>query len=147
MGVCCCISFKHVDNGVRTWAKFDGHIYHWYPLICKSTYLPFIIYYKSAFVVVYKHLNTKLHIAPSKPRFSYTYLLGGWRYGEKHAKYTLAVDMCCCLQICNSIVNVVVMRLILGQGLMVICTTGVLLYAKVSPLYNVLEECFIVVYS
>ena len=27
-------------------------IYHWYPVICKSTYLPFILYYKSAFVVV-----------------------------------------------------------------------------------------------
>ena len=39
-------------------------------LICKSTYLPFIMHYKSAFVVntlfIYKHL---MHIAPSKPRF------------------------------------------------------------------------------
>ena len=28
-----------------------------------------------------------------------------------------------------------------GQSLMVISNTGVLLYAKVSPLYNVLWEC------
>ena len=30
-----------------------------------------------------------------------------------------------------------VMGLVLGQGLMVISITGILLYAKVSPLYNV----------
>ena len=33
---------------------------------------------------------------------------------------------------------VVVMGLVLGQSLMVISTMGILLYAKVSPLYNVL---------
>ena len=41
---------------------------------------------------------------------------------------------------------VVVMGLVLGQSLMVISTTGILLYAKVSPLYNVLWECIVVVY-
>ena len=46
----------------------------------------------------------------------------------------------------NSVVYVVVMGLVLGQSLMVISTTGILLYAKVSPLYNVLWECIIVVY-
>ena len=35
-----------------------------------------------------------------------------------------------------------VMGLVLGQRLMVISTTGILLYAKVSPLYNVLWELF-----
>ena len=55
---------------------------------------------------------------------------------KTHAKY-----MCCCLQICNSVLNIAMMRLILGQSLMVISSTGVLLYAKVSPLYNVLWEC------
>ena len=30
---------------------------------------------------------------------------------------------------------------------MVICSTGVLLYAKVCPLYNVLRECIVVVYK
>ena len=43
--------------------------------------------------------------------------------------------------------NVVVMGLVLGQRLMVISTTGILLYAKVYPLYNVLWECMVVVYT
>ena len=46
-----------------------------------------------------------------------------------------------------SVVYVVVMGLVLGQSLMVISTTGSLLYAKVSPLYNVLWECIVVVYT
>ena len=48
--------------------------------------------------------------------------------------------------LCNSVVNLLVMWLVLGQSLMVISTMGILLYAKVSPLYNVLWECNIVVY-
>ena len=48
---------------------------------------------------------------------------------------------CCCLQICNSVVNIVMMGLVLGPSLMVIPNSGVLLYAKVSSLYNVLCEC------
>ena len=52
------------------------------------------------------------------------------RYQEKHVK-----DVCCCLQTCNSVVYVVVKGLAFGQSLMVIPTTGVLLYARViSPL-------------
>ena len=47
--------------------------------------------------------------------------------------------MCCCLKICNSVLNIVVMGLVLGLSFMVISGTGVL--AKVSPLYNVLQEC------
>ena len=39
------------------------------------------------------------------------------------------------------------MRLVLGQSLIVLCSTGVLLYAKVCPLYNVLWECNVVVYK
>ena len=64
------------------------------------------------------------------------------RYREKHVK-----DVCCCLQTCNSDVYVVVMGLVLGQSLMVISTTGIMLYAKVFPLYNVLWECIVVVYT
>ena len=30
------LSFKHVSDGVSTWAKFDGHIYHGYPVICEG---------------------------------------------------------------------------------------------------------------
>ena len=33
------------------------------------------------------------------------------------------------------------MGLLLGQSLIVILSTGVLLYANISPLYNVLREC------
>ena len=39
------------------------------------------------------------------------------------------------------------MGLVLGQSLMVIFTTGILLYVKVSLLYNVLWECIVVVYT
>ena len=42
---------------------------------------------------------------------------------------------------------VVVMGLVLGQSLMVISITGIMLYAKISPLYNVLWECIVVVYT
>ena len=70
------------------------------------------------------------------------YYIGCLRYREKHEK-----DVCCRLQTCNSVVCVVVMGLVLGQSLMVISTMGILLYAKVSPLYNVLWECIVVVYT
>ena len=40
-----------------------------------------------------------------------------------------------------------VMGLVLGQSLMVIPTMDILLYAKVSLLYNVLLECIVVVYT
>ena len=73
---------------------------------------------------------------------THNYLVGCLRYQEKHVK-----DVCCCLQTCNSDVYVVVMRLVLGQSLMVISTTGIMLYAKVYPLYNVLWECIVVVYT
>ena len=57
------------------------------------------------------------------------------------------MGVCYCLQTCNSVVYVLVMCLLLGQSLMVISTTGILLYAKVSPLYSVLWECIVVIYT
>ena len=36
--------------------------------------------------------------------------------------FKLAVGVCCCLQICNSVVNMVVMGLELGQSFMVVPT-------------------------
>ena len=54
-------------------------------------------------------------------------------------------EVCCCLHIYSAL-NVLVMGLVLGQSLMFISTTGILLYAKVSPFYNVLWECIVVVY-
>ena len=53
-------------------------------------------------------------------------------------------EVCCCLHI-HSVVNVLVMGLVLGQSLMVISTTGILLYAKVSPLYNVIRVSLMVI--
>ena len=55
-------------------------------------------------------------------------------------------EVCCCLHI-HSVLNVLVMGLVLGQSLMFISTMGILLYAKVSSLYNVLWECIVVVYT
>ena len=57
------------------------------------------------------------------------------------------MGVCFCLQTCSSVVNMLVMGLVLGPSLMVISITGILLYAKVSPLYNVLWECIVVVYT
>ena len=53
--------------------------------------------------------------------------------------------VCCCLHIHS--VNVLVMELVLGQSLMFISTTGILLYANKISLYNVLWECIVVVYT
>ena len=39
------------------------------------------------------------------------------------------------------------MWLVLGQSMMVISTTSILLYAKVYPFFNVLWECIVVVYE
>ena len=47
----------------------------------------------------------------------------------------------------TSVVYVVVMGLVFGQSLMVISSMGILLYAKISPHYNVLWECIVVVYT
>ena len=47
--------------------------------------------------------------------------------------FELAVDVCCCLETCNSVVNMKMMGLVLGQSLMVIPTIGISLYAQVSP--------------
>ena len=55
-------------------------------------------------------------------------------------------EICCCLHI-HLVVNMLVMGLVLGQRLMLISSTGILLYAKVCPLYNVLWECIVVVYT
>ena len=39
------------------------------------------------------------------------------------------------------------MGLVLGPALTVITIMGILLYATISPLYNVLWECIVVVYT
>ena len=54
---------------------------------------------------------------------------------------------CCCLKTCNSVLNMLVMGLVLGPSLMVIIIMSIFLYAKVSPLYKVLRECIVVVYT
>ena len=55
-------------------------------------------------------------------------------------------EICCCLHIL-SVVSVLVMGLVLGQCLMLISSMGILLYAKVCPLYNILRENIVVVYT
>ena len=56
--------------------------------------------------------------------------------------FYLAVGVCCCLQICNSVVKIVVKGLVLGQSLMVVST---LLFCKIiSPLLCIMR--FVVVY-
>ena len=63
-------------------------------------------------------MNKHNTLGHQKVGFCEFYLLGCLRYGEKHILITVGV--CCCLQICNSVVNMVVMGLVLGQSLMVI---------------------------
>ena len=57
------------------------------------------------------------------------------------------MGVCCCLQTCKSVAYMLVMGLVLGQSLMVISAADIVLYAKVSPLNNVLWECIVVVYT
>ena len=49
------------------------------------------------------------------------------------------MGVCCCLQTCNSVVNILVMELVLGPSLMVI---SILLYAKVSPFIAYYKSAF-----
>ena len=51
--------------------------------------------------------------------------------------FKLAVDVCCCLQLCNSAVNMVVKGLVLGQSLMVISI--LLLCKSISPLLYIMR--------
>ena len=73
--------------------------------------------------IVYKHLNAHWVMETYVGVYD-TYLLGCLRYRENHVKihFKLAVGVCCCLQMCNSFVNMVVMGLALGQSLMVVPT-------------------------
>ena len=64
------------------------------------------------------HLNTRHYM------FIHTFCL----YMGVVERVKLAVGVCCCLQICNSGVNMVMG--LLRQGLMVISTTGILLLCK-----------------
>ena len=54
-------------------------------------------------------------------------ILGFTLKNENDKIFKLAVGACCRLQTCNSVVNMLVMGLVLGQSLMVISTTGILL--------------------
>ena len=44
--------------------------------------------------------------------------------------FLLALGVCCCLQICNSVVNMVVKGLVLGQSLRVVSIMGICYYAN-----------------
>ena len=84
------------------------------------------------------------HQSLSVCEVSDTYLLRCLRYREKAFK--LAVAVCCCLQTCNSVLNILIMGLGLRQSLMVISITGILLYAKV-PFLMYYKSVFVVVYT
>ena len=47
----------------------------------------------------------------------------------------------------NLVLNMLLMGVVLGQSLMVIFTIGIQLYAKAFPIYNVLWEYIVVVYT
>ena len=53
--------------------------------------------------------------------------------------YKLAVGVCCCLKICNSALNMLVMGLVLGPSLMVISFTVIVL--NVLPIIIYFEVC------
>ena len=59
----------------------------------------------------------------------------------------LQSGICCCLQTYKSVAYMLMIGLVLGQSLMVISTADIVLYAKISPLYNLLWECIVVVYT
>ena len=91
------------------------------------------------FTNILTHECTLGHQRLSVCDISDTFLLGCLRYRGKHRKDILGV--CCCLQTCNSVLNMLIMGFGLRQNLIVISTTGILLYAKVHiSLYNVLQE-------
>ena len=69
------------------------------------------------------------HQSLSACKVSDTYPLGCLRYRGKTFK--VAVGVCCCLQTCNPVLNVLIMAFGLRQSLIVIFTTGILLHAKV----------------
>ena len=102
---------------------------------------------------VYKHFGRSLHIGSLDPNQVQNFrpasltvfeILGFKLKNENDKIFLLVVCVCCCLQTCNSVVNMLVTGLVLRQSLMVI---GILLYSKVSLLYNVLWECILVVYT
>ena len=74
-------------------------------------YLPFKMYYKSAFIVACIKTTLFANILTQKCTLGHenlgvcevsdAYLLGCFRYREKHVKY--AVSVCCCSQICNQL--------------------------------------------
>ena len=67
------LSCKSSSDGVSTWAKFDGHIFHKYVSCYMQKYLPFIMVmgvYRCCLQVkyiVYKYFDRLLHIWSSDP--------------------------------------------------------------------------------
>ena len=47
--------------------------------------------------------------------------------------FQLAVGVCCCLQTCNSVVNILVMGLVLGPSLTIISIMSILLHENYLP--------------
>ena len=107
--------------------------------------LPFIMYYGSAWLlftrkvhclqtfwqvtahrVIGPYLGTNFRPA-SLTVFE---ILGFKLKNENKTIFKLAVGVCCCLQTCNSVANMLVMGLVLGQSLMVISTMVISCYMQ-----------------
>ena len=96
------------------------------------------------FVVVYKHCNSNVNLEGMGVVLGQSWMVVPINRCILFCPpIIIYCEVCCCLHI-HSIVNVLVMGLVLGQGLMF---TGILLYAKECPLYNVFWECIVVVYT
>ena len=87
--------------------------------------------------IVYKVLDRLLHVGSLDPIYEQNFrpvLLRFLRYWDSNLRTrTLAVGVCCFLQTCNSVGNILVMGFILGPSLMVISITGILLYILLIP--------------
>ena len=73
------LSCKRASDGVSTWAKFDVHIYHGYPVIWKSI-LPFIMYYGSALLL----FTRKLHGLQTFEHISALLAIKAWVFVKFH---------------------------------------------------------------
>ena len=71
--------------------------------------------------IVYKHFDRSLHMGSSDPTYVQNFRPVALTVFEiiilknKNNIFQLAVGVCCCLQTCNSVVNVIVMALVLGK--------------------------------
>ena len=96
---------------VSTWDKFDGHICHGFPVICK-------MYYGSDLLLC----KCKVHCLKTFEPMGAHWAIKVYVFVKFQT-----VDVCCGLKTFNSVVSMLVMGLVLGPSLTVISITGILL--------------------